>query len=202
MKKLYIALLSPISFMASADSYLHDMSKCALQSADDDRLLCYDEISIKLGVSVPLSGKSKNTGKWMLQSSNSQIDDSTNVYLSVLSDEEITSGNDLVRPELFIRCAENKTRVFIKWHLYLGLESTTMLTRLDSDKAETTTWSISTDNKAVFSKDNNVTYTKLLIGRNRLLAQITPYSRNPVIATFSIGGLKNAIAPLSKACHW
>jgi len=37
---------------------------------------------------------------------------------------------------------------------------------------------------------------------DNFLTQITPYGENPVMATFDIQGLKEAIKPLRKACGW
>lgn len=205
MKGLFVGALFLTPVIVHADNYMHDMAVCALKGSDKERLSCYDSLASKLGVSPPSSVKSskiKNTGKWQISTATSQIDDSKNVNLWVMADDYIKSGYDEVRPKLFVRCSENKTSAFITWDLYLGLDSTSMLTRLDSENAVTNSWSISTDNKAVFTKANDVTYVKSLFGHDRLLVQITPYGANPVIAIFSITGLKEAVTPLRKACKW
>ncbi|EIA1333958.1 hypothetical protein K6675_004653 [Vibrio parahaemolyticus] len=43
---------------------------------------------------------------------------------------------------------------------------------------------------------------KNLCSIEQLLTQITPYSESPVMATFDVSGLSEAIKPLRKACHW
>lgn len=205
MKGLFIGALLLTPAIVHADNYMHDMAVCAIKGSDKERLNCYDSLANKLGVSPPSSvkpSKIKNQGKWQVNTANSQIDDSNNVNLWVMADDYVKSGYDEVRPELFVRCSENKTSVFITWDLYLGLDSTSMLTRLDSENAVINLWTISTDNKAVFTTDNDITYVKSLFGHDRLLAKITPYGASPVIATFSITGLKDAVTPLRKACKW
>jgi type VI secretion system protein VasI len=205
MKGLFIGALLLTPAIVHADNYMHDMAVCAIKGSDKARLNCYDSLANKLGVSPPSPvkpSKIKNKGKWQVNTAKSQIDDSNNVNLWVMADDYVKSGYDEVRPELFVRCSENKTSVFITWDLYLGMDSTSMLTRLDTENAVTNFWSISTDNKAVFTTDNDVTYVKSLFGHDRLLAKITPYGASPVIATFSITGLKDAVTPLRKACKW
>ena len=85
---------------------------------------------------------------------------------------------------------------------YLGLDETRMLTRLDKQKSKTKLWSISTDNKAVFVRGSDIGFTKELMKHDKLLTQITPYGESPVMATFDIRGLTEAIKPLRKTCHW
>jgi type VI secretion system protein VasI len=37
---------------------------------------------------------------------------------------------------------------------------------------------------------------------DRLLAQVTPYGSNPLLATFDTTGLTEAIKPVQQACNW
>lgn len=195
------SLLLTLSFSVYADMS-KDMAKCAALSADAERLICYDSITEKLGVDQLYSTNTTEIGDWFISTDKSPIDDSVNVYLSIPSQEPVRSGYNTVRPTLFIRCSENKTSIFINWGLYLGLESTRMLTRFDSNKATTKTWSISTDNKAVFVHGSDIDFAKEMMNHNKLLTQITPYGESPVMATFTISGLSEAIKPLREACDW
>ena len=77
-----------------------------------------------------------------------------------------------------------------------------MLIRLDKQKSKTRSWSISTDNKAVFVRGSDISFAKELMKHDKLLTQVTPYGESPVMATFDIRGLTEAIKPLRKTCNW
>lgn len=179
-----------------------DIGKCAAKKTDAERLICYDNIAKTLGVEKLQTVVTVGKGKWIVKTDKSPINDTINVYLSLSSEQSVSSGYNTVTPMLLIRCAEGKTNAYITWDLYLGLESTKMLTRLDKAPAVTKTWSISTDNKAVFVSGNDMAFVKQLMLHQTLLTQITPYSQSPVMATFDIGGLSEAIKPLRDACKW
>lgn len=151
---------------------------------------------IKRGICKPINGV------WTVRTKKSAIDDSTNVYLSVNSTNSVHSGYDSAQPSLNIRCAQGQTSVYIDWGLYLGIDDTYMLSRLDKEPATTKSWSISTDNKAVFAPGNEAAFAKELMSHKQLIARITPYGEDPVMATFPLGSLTHAIEPLRKACHW
>lgn len=130
------------------------------------------------------------------------MDDSINVHLSVSAALSLDSGFGRVTPMLFVRCAGNKTSVFLNWDLFLGSGETKMTTRFDKQKAKTKSWYISNDGEAAFFKGNDITFIKEMMKHDKLLSKITPYGENPVMAEFTIRGLSEAIKPLRKACHW
>lgn len=179
-----------------------EIAKCAAKNGDAARLICYDTLARSLAVDKPISTVVHGSGKWKATIDRSPIDDSENVYLSVEAEETIRSGYKTAKPTLNIRCAEQKTNVFITWDLYLGLESTQMLTRFDTAKATSDTWSISTNNTAVFVRGSDIGFAKKMMNHEKLLAQITPYGESPVMATFRVAGLSEAVKPLRKACGW
>ena len=199
----YILIVGLISITSTVFAGTkEEIAKCAAINSDASRLICYDNLAKSLGVDKPISKVTIGKGIWSVREDRSQIDDSVNVYVSVPANEPIKSGYNVANPILYIRCAENKTNVFITWDLYLGLNETRMLTRFDKQKATTDTWLISTDNKAVFVKGSAIAFAKKIMKHDKLLTQITPYGENPVMATFDIRGLSEAIKPLRKACHW
>lgn len=179
-----------------------EIAKCAAQKSSAERLLCFDALAKAMGVDKPVTIETTGNGKWLVSTKKSPINDSTNVVLYLSAEESIRSGYNTVTPSLFIRCSEGKTNAYISWDLYLGLESTMMLTRLDKESAVTKAWSISTDNKAVFVSGSNVAFAKQLMEHQSLLAQITPYGESPVMANFDLVGLTDAIKPLRDACKW
>lgn len=143
-----------------------------------------------------------STGNWYVSAKKSQIDDSEKVTLILQADEPVKTSFSKVTPLLFVRCSEAKTNVYVSWDIYLGLEQTEMLIRFDRAPAQTKTWSISTDSKAVFVRGGDVNFAKKMMHHGKLLAQITPYGESPVTAVFNIEGLKEAIKPLRRACSW
>ncbi len=156
----------------------------------------------RTNVDEPLTTITTGKGKWLVSSDKSPINDSTNVLLMLSAEQAVSSGYNTVTPKLIIRCKEGKTNAYITWDLYLGLDSTTMLTRLDKEAAVTKSWSISTDNKAVFVSGSDIAFAKQLMEHQALLAQITPYGESPVMANFELEGLTEAIKPLREECKW
>lgn len=202
LKKLcLIFILSFLSTTAAAGEK-QEIAKCAAKKSDAERLICYDALARSLGVDKPKTMNLKGKGAWNIRTERSPIDDSMNVYLSVQSQELVRSGYYTVRPSLQVRCKENKTEIYINWDLYLGLDSTMQLTRFDDLKASEDFWSISTSSKAVFAPGSHIDFLKKTMKHNKLLVQITPYGESPVMATFDIRGLAEAIKPLREACHW
>ena len=201
MKYLGILILITISFNTWADQK-KDIAICASKKGDATRLICFDSLAEKLDVDKVESKTIPSSSKWSVHEDRSPIDDSVNVTLSLTSNDRVKSGYKNVQPRLYVRCSENKTNVFITWDLYLGLKQTQMLTRFDKQKALTNTWTLSTDNQAVFVKGSDIGFAKKLTKYNKLLTQITPYNKSPVMATFDLSGLSEAIKPLRKECGW
>jgi len=199
--KYILVLIIFVASTASADIKT-DIARCSGIDSDVNRLVCFDELASTLGVDKPQTNISRGAGKWTVREDKSPIDDSTNVYLSLSANESVKSRWERVRPSLHLRCAENKTNLFIVWNMYLGLDSTNMLVRFDKEKAESSEWYISTDAKAVFARRGHIGLAKRIMNHNQMLAQITPYGESPVMVTFDVSGLEEAIKPLRKACSW
>jgi len=194
--------------LASGSLYSQDMRKslaaCAAVKSPLDRLGCFDKLTSQLGVDHPRAVPvvtAAGKGKWSVSATLSPIDDSKNVTLSLEANESVGARYRRVTPTLILRCKERKTDAYISWDAYLGLEQTTVLTRLDDRPASKSEWSLSTDNKATFAPQAK-TFIKGLLGHSRLVSQVTPYSESPVLVTFDLAGLDAALKPLSDACHW
>ncbi|EAQ9981460.1 type VI secretion protein [Salmonella enterica] len=181
--------------------------QCRYEAWKEKRLTCYDyffpptftDAQVKKN-SDKVSG---DVGDWKANITTSPIDDSKNVVISI-------DGNDSFRdpfgqmtiPTLYVACRENKTELFINWGVYLGLDKTTMIHRIDKQKAVNKVWSISTDTKAVFYDGKVIDFIKKLESGHKLFTQITPYNESPVSTTFNLSGLSEVIKPLQESCGW
>ncbi|WP_447782951.1 type VI secretion system-associated protein TagO [Enterobacter asburiae] len=199
---------SKTSTSIAADIKLPDraaLSACQNEVNGTKRLACYDRL---LPQSTSENNESvetaaANPGKWQTSITTSPVDDSKNVILSLSSNDTITTPfGESVIPSIYVACREKQTDVFINWDVYLGLEQTSMLYRLDKQKAVEKQWSISTDTKAVFYRGNDIEFVKALAKAEKLFTRITPYNEAPVTATFDLAGLSEAMKPLQKACGW
>ncbi|MEC7702003.1 MAG: type VI secretion system-associated protein TagO [Pseudomonadota bacterium] len=171
--------------------------------------------NVKMGETSPLikektsAFKGQNTdsasqykGQWRVGIEPSKIDDSTNVFLELSANQPFTNDlGQIVIPTLFIRCTENKTNIGVNWDTFLNLETISVLHRMDSEKAKTSNWTISSNNLAAFAP-SPISFIRELIKHNKLLIQTTPHGANKITTEFYIYGLKNAIEPLQDACGW
>ncbi|WP_226102649.1 type VI secretion system-associated protein TagO [Dickeya oryzae] len=196
--------LAPAQTTDSIDK--SSLSQCQAVNDGASRLACYDKLLPPTNSDIVANSDSElsiGIGKWDTATEKSPVDDSQNVYLVLKANEPVRGlFGDSVIPSLFITCREKKINVFINWEVYLGLQETSMLYRLDKQKAVTMPWTISTNTKAVFYRGQNVDFIKKLSNSNNLFVQITPYGENSVSTTFDLKGLSEAIKPLQKACRW
>lgn len=191
----------PNLVLAQTDS--RGLAKCAATVSPADRLECYDALAGALGVAERKVSTTAiaGTGDWKVSIETSPIDDSRNVFLMLDSKESVSTIGGPNHPTLVLRCKEKKTTAYIAWGTYLGLDETTVLTRLDDQPAARSEWNISTDREATFHR-SPVAFAKSLLGKQRFLAQVTPYGENPALVTFAISGLDEALKPLRSACGW
>lgn len=135
---------------------------------------------------------------WDVSFSADPIDDSKTVVLSLTADSGKNKWGSLVT--VIARCKQNSTDFYINWNSYLGTDAD-VLTRIGSNKAVTSRWSMSTNKKSTFHK-KPISFLKEMQNSNKLVAQISPYNASPVTAIFDTSGLENAIVPLREACGW
>jgi len=137
---------------------------------------------------------------WLVIEDKSKIDDSTNVTMSLLANEEVYSTfGSTNRPTLVIRCKENTTEAYVITGTML--DSDDVLIRLDDEKAFPLKMSKSTSGKALFFP-SVITNIKKFWNYHTMVFRFTPYQTGPSTVTFNISGLKNEISPLRRACHW
>lgn len=138
-------------------------------------------------------------GKWDVSVSKDELTDNKTVFVSLNASSGRGKYGDTV--SLMLRCQNNKTEMYISWHTFLGIDDIEVIDRVDDKKAETSHWGISTDRKASFRR-SPVSQIKKMLDSKKYIAQLTPYSENPITAVFETEGLNNAIKELREACHW
>ena len=102
---------------------------------------------------------------------------------------------------LVLRYKSKKTEAYISWSSYLGNEAY-VLTRIGTEKAITRLWSMSTNNQSTFYPKDDIKFIRKLIGADKFVAQVTPYSENPITAVFDLRGLKKAVEQFNDILHW
>ncbi|MCK0153882.1 zinc ribbon domain-containing protein [Alcanivorax sp. S6407] len=143
--------------------------------------------------------------KWDYYESQNPVDDTiTNSFiLSPDSGQNYKGTFDLV-----VRCKSNKTELYVKWHDYLGDDSSSVyedwknvIVRVGDSKAVTQRWSISTDKTATFAS-SAIPLLKKIANADKLLLQTTPYNENPAQAIYDTKGLEEPISKIAKRCNW
>ena len=138
-------------------------------------------------------------GKWDVSVSKDELTDNKTVFVSLNASSGRGKYGDTV--SLMLRCKNNKTEMYINWHTFLEVDDIEVIDRVDDKKAETSHWGISTDRKTSFRR-NPVAQIKKMLDSKKYVAQVTPYSENPITAVFETEGLDNAIKELRDTCHW
>ncbi|RJL08421.1 type VI secretion system-associated protein TagO [Paracoccus siganidrum] len=199
-------VLSALILSASASQAGANVSECASVSSDLDRLACYDRVSGR----EPSVKSADLVGKWHVSIRESEFRDTTDVFLSIVSDESVQCGSlrDSVPAQLIIRCMENTTAMFIKTDCHLASSRYNdygdVDVRLDDSPTTTVSMEESTDHKSLglWSGGRSIPFVKTMIGKDTMLTRFTPYSHSPVTARFQISGLDEAITPLRESCGW
>ncbi len=138
-------------------------------------------------------------GPWVGWSSKDPITDFENYNLINKGDK----GPYNESASLNLRCLNDKTEVYIKWGSYLiGDRDERLLVthRIDSNKAITSNWLLSTDKKAFFYNGNDIGFIKSLIGKKTLVVQFDDRSTRTI--NFSLDKLDEEIKPLAQSCNW
>lgn len=147
------------------------------------------------------------TGRWVVGSSKSAVDDTQTVLLYVEADSAIRGWPAKEStPTLMLRCAEKKTEAYVVTGFRPDVESgnldgATVLIRLDKEPAKSYQAGKSTDGETLFLPAPT-SFIRTLTKHERMLFKFTPYNSNPQETTFDLRGLEKVLPPLRKACGW
>ena len=110
-----------------------------------------------------------------------------------------------VRPLLVVRCISNRTEVFVFTGSALKIEPDTedhtVTYRFDDESERSERWPDSAEHDALFAPDGTVIAQRVL-GAQTLRFGYTPHNAAPVVAQFSVSGLRELIEPVAKDCGW
>lgn len=182
------------------------LATCAVIRSSVERLACYDGLAQKRDVAAPKVTVTTK-GKWQVRSKTSKIDDTTNVYVSLESENSFqTPLNGEQRATIQITCREKSTDFYV----YMGgmfladsSEFGSVIYRIDKNKADWMNMSESTNHEALgLWQGSGIRFVKKLTTGQNLLLKITPFNQSPITVEFKIAGLAEAIKPLRQACGW
>lgn len=177
-----------------------DLDACSKIVDDVARLACFDSHFVEKTTQT-------TKGAWKVDTEVSRIDDKTNVFMRLESDDLIRGRFSGAGPMVLnIMCRENTTDLSIYFNgLHMSdYQYGTVTYRLDKDKAKQKRMVESTSNEhlGLWGGGNSIPFIKAMFGKSQLLIEATPYGENSVAASFNISGIGEAIEPLRKACHW
>jgi type VI secretion system protein VasI len=201
---LSTALAGLITVITAANAQQY--KACIAIKNDLDRLACYDAQS---GRTPKVTISPATSGKWQVQTETSKINDRTNVYLSVESEESVDCGwNRGDRIRLHIYCRDNTTSLVLQTGCHMTSSKYndygTVDFRIDKEKARRLDMSESTNNRSLglWSGGSSIPVIKAMLGKSTVVVRATPYGENPFTASFDIRGLNQAIPPVRKHCGW
>jgi type VI secretion system protein VasI len=184
-----------------------DPAECIFIDTDLDRLACYDRVAGRTTSPKPAMSQPEH-GDWVVRLDTSEFKDTTDVYITIKSEEELDCGlYGRSQAQLMLRCKENTTSLIIhtSCHMASGFSGYGRVEyRIDDRKSSARSFSASTDNRALglWSGGKSIPMIKQMLTGETLLTRFTPFNESPLTAKIKISGLETAIAPLREACHW
>ena len=204
--------LSLLIILYSSSSFAQEGGFASCHGLTDDtaRLQCYDQATeyaapVEAPAADTMIGPSETVvSVWQVKEEKSQLEDRTDVWLSVASDN--TQPNQIGQPELaglYIRCMDNATNAFIVFNDYTSDDQTVKYKTDDGDLQSI--W-MQTMNGGqgigVWSGSKSITFIKSLYGKQKLVLAYDSYSNHNLEFVFRIDGLEDKIGVVSEACGW
>ncbi|MFD1199545.1 type VI secretion system-associated protein TagO [Brucella gallinifaecis] len=180
-------------------------NSCAKENDAAKRLLCYDGIFRNEIKTDPIT---EGTGKWRSQTDVSKIADTADHYAALQSEDKLSKRfGGTGYAQIHMRCKENKTSAYFTFadQFLSDIQNYGKITyRLDTDKAVTKGFNVSTDNTGLglWSGGSAIPFLKSLEGHKQLVVRVTPFNQSAITVTFDIRGFDEAVKPIRSACKW
>ncbi len=179
-------------------------SECAAITADAERLACFDRVFPR-----PVQAPAGSAGHWRQRTAASSDPGQAGPTVFVDSAERVSCRLTRPRPvRLIIACLGNVTSVafetgcFMTSSRYRNYGDVTY--RIDGGSPKVAAMAAGNDDRSLgfWSGDVAIPFVRDLLAKSRLTAKMTPFSEDPLQASFDIRGLEKAIAPVRKTCGW
>jgi hypothetical protein len=139
--------------------------------------------------------------KWTVKHERDAMEDVTNVYLRLESYEPSRLWPPT--PDLVIQCRRNKTNIVVVTYEPLRTQGSDARVRyrFDGAKPVSSSWTESTDFKAIFAPQP-IALAKQLLKTSDWVFEYMTFSGNVVVARFRTSGLAEVLPLVSNACNW
>lgn len=216
--------LAPVG--AGAFTQLYRFQYCSSIPDRNDRLECYDNYALELGLPPPgkeggISATQTTKGKWTVRGE-STLDSST-VFVFTEGVSDYGHGRQMLVPTLVARCTNRTTELFLSFSSYFPVqvgpqEKSSLYAKQPSLGAKTIQVASAmvkfegrqgiqidltegTDGRTYFFA-NPVSFIRQLENSPRMeFIGVSP-NHQPLEAVFSLEGFETALEPLRKQCEW
>lgn len=141
-------------------------------------------------------------GAWKVSTKPDAMSGRENVFLNMPAAQY---GKDKfgrnVEATLIVQCSNNQTGVAVSLSDFISNQPVPVASRIDSAKARTQNWSISTDYQGVFAP-NAIALLKELAKAETFTVRLTPHGESPMDFQFTVTGLQVHLPKVQKACGW
>jgi hypothetical protein len=142
--------------------------------------------------------------RWTVNRSESEMDGSELVTISVPAERPISTWLSSKLPLIIIRCKERKLEVLALTgsaahvELYHSDEARVRV-RLDEGTPTTQWWNESTDDEAIFAP-NPQRLARAMGKAKQLRLEFTPFNASPQVMEFDLGGLRSHLPAVFRTC--
>lgn len=139
---------------------------------------------------------------WYFNEKETKLDGKKNIYYAKQSVDTLPNaiGNQ-EHGALIIRCVDNQTEAYIVWPSFIGLSEQQVKYKVDDNKINTETWSLSTDGCGAFAS-KPIKFLNSLKGAKTLIIQLDSYKQGQGELEFDLSGIDNYIDKIAECCHW